>query len=75
MPRGGPPIARVVGVWHTPVDNVAAMTAFAQLDLLPIARSTTSVLLRASAKPEQQGRLRLRIMVLCEVGGAPRRAY
>lgn len=74
-PRGGPPIARVVGVWYAPVDNVTAITAFAQLDVLPVERSTTSVVLRVSSQPEQQGRLRLRITVLCELGGAPRRAY
>ena len=73
--RSGPPIARVVGVWHTPVDNLAAITAFGQIDVEPLERSTTSVLLRVSAQPGQQGRMRLRITVLCEVGGASRRSY
>lgn len=66
--RGGPPIGRIVGVWHTPVDNVQAITAFSRLDVLPPEGPTPSVQLIVSGQPGQQGRIRLRITVLCEVG-------
>lgn len=72
---GGAPIGRVVGVWHAPVHNVAAIVAFDQLDVAPSERTPGNVLISVSAKPGQQGRLRLRITALCEVSGARRGGY
>ena len=73
--RGGPPIGRIVGVWHTPVDNVQAITAFARLDVLPAEGPAPGVQLLVSGMPGQRGRLRLRITVLCEIGRPDRGRY
>jgi hypothetical protein len=73
--RGGPPITRIVGAWHTPVDNVAGITAFARLDVEPSERQPGTVEMTVSAKPGQRGRVRLRVTVLCAVAAGGRGQY
>ena len=73
-PRGEP-IGRFIGAWHPPVDNVSSLGAFARLDVVPSPQNPSGVQLSASGQSGQQGRIRLRITVLCEVGGAPRGGY
>jgi hypothetical protein len=73
-PRGEP-VGRVIGAWHTPVDNVSSLGAFARLDVVPSPQNPSGVQLSAPGQSGQQGRIRLRITVLCEVGGAPRGGY
>jgi len=74
LPVAGPrgePIGQVIGVWHTPVDNVSSLAAFVRLDVVPSQQNPAGVQLSASAQPGQQGRIRLRITVL----GGGRRGY
>ena len=71
----GEALGPVVGAWHTPVDNLPALGAFARLDVLPSPRNPAGVQLSASGVPGQQGRIRLRITVLCEASGARRGGY
>ena len=78
LPVAGPrgePSGRVIGAWHTPVDNISSITAFVRLDVVPSQQNPSGVQLSASGQPGQQGRIRLRITVLCEVGGAQRGGY
>ena len=78
LPVAGPrgePIGQVIGAWHTPVDNIASLGAFPRLDVIPSQRHPDGVQLSASGQPGQQGRIRLRITVLCELGGAQRGGY
>jgi len=69
-PRGE--VLQVIGAWHTPVDNVSSFGAFARLDVIPSPQHPGAVQLSASGQPGQQGRIRLRISALCELGSAPR---
>lgn len=73
-PRGEP-VGQVVGAWHTPVDNLPSLVAFSRLDVVPSQQNPAGVQLSAAGQPGQQGRLRLRITVLCELGGARRGGY
>ncbi len=77
LPVAGPrgePIGRVIGAWHTPVDNVSSLGAFARLDVVPSPQNPSGVQVSASRQSGHRGRIRLRITVLCE-GGAPRGGY
>ncbi len=73
-PRGEA-IGQVIGAWHTPVDNVSSFGAFARLDVIPSQQNRAGVQLSVSGQPGQQGRIRLRITVLCELGGGQRGGY
>ncbi len=77
LPVAGPrgEALQVIGAWHTPVDNVSSLAAFSRLDVIPSQQNPAGVELTASGQPGQQGRIRLRITVLCEVGGARRGGY
>ncbi len=57
---------RVVGAWHTPIDNLPSLGAFVRLDVVPSEQHPGAVRLTASGQPGQQGRIRLRITALCE---------
>lgn len=73
-PRGEA-AGRVIGAWHTPVDNLPSLGAFARLDVTPSTQNPAGVQLSASGVPGQQGRIRLRITVLCDASGARRGGY
>lgn len=78
LPVAGPrgePIGRVIGAWHTPVDNISSLTAFSRLDVIPSQQSPAGVQLSVAGQPGQQGRIRLRITVLCDLSGGQRGGY
>ncbi len=78
LPVAGPrgeAVGQVIGAWHTPVDNVSSLGAFSRLDVVPSQQNPAGVQLSASGQPGQQGRIRLRITVLCELGGGRRGGY
>lgn len=77
LPVAGPrgEALQVIGAWHTPVDNVSSLGAFSRLDVIPSQQNRAGVQLSASAQPGQQGRIRLRITVLCELSGGQRGGY
>ncbi len=64
LPVAGPrgEALQVIGAWHTPVDNVSALGAFARLDVVPSPQHPGAVQLSASAQPGQQGRIRPRML-------------
>jgi len=65
----------VIGAGHTPVDNLPSLGTFSHLDVIPSPQNPAGVQLSAVSVPGQQGRIRLRITVLCEAGGARRGGY
>jgi hypothetical protein len=73
-PRGAA-AGRVIGAWHTPADNLPALGAFARPEVTPSPQHPAGVQLSASGVPGQQGRIRLRITVLCGASGARRGGY
>ncbi len=78
LPVAGPrgeSVGQIIGVWHTPVDNVSSLNAFSRLDVIPSQQNPAGVQLSASGQQGQQGRIRLRITVLCEMGGGRRGGY
>ena len=78
LPVAGPrgeAVGRVIGAWHTPVDTVSSLGACARLDVVPSPQNPSGVQLSASGQSGQQGRIRLRVTVLCEGVGAPRGGY
>ncbi|CAA9562060.1 MAG: hypothetical protein AVDCRST_MAG18-1170 [uncultured Thermomicrobiales bacterium] len=72
---GGGGGVQVVGAWHTPVDNLPAITAFSRLDVVPSQQNPGGVVLTAAGQPGQRGRIRLRITALCEATTARRGGY
>ena len=72
-PRGEP--LRVLGAWHVPVDNLPSLGAFSRLDVVPSQRDPAAVQLSAAGAPGQEGRIRLRITALCELGDPRRGGY
>ena len=77
LPVGGPrgEAVRVLGAWHVPVDNLPSLGAFSRLDVIPSQEHPAAVQVTAAGVPGQQGRIRLRITVLCELGGQQRGGY
>lgn len=57
------------------MDNVSSFGAFSRLDVVPSQQNPSGVQLSASGQPGQEGRIRLRITVLCELGGGRRGGY
>ena len=77
LPVAGPrgEAVRVLGAWHVPVDNLPSLGAFTRLDVVPSPQHPGAVQLSAAGVAGQQGRIRLRITALCELGGPQRGGY